>query len=223
MRRSSFVIGAMLLLCFEALPHPDHGDYLQHRITFTTTAEHTDLVLEISFDAVRSLEERERIDTNHDGTLSSAERDAYLKDIQSEADTHLRVLVNLRPVKFIALYNPELDLLGSRDMERHPHVVRLSFFSSERIAPGDSVTVHDALWPNHPAILLAEAGDGQEVRLVPRPARSGSGIVARTDREVGFEAVRAAASEKAKTGHVCTAACRHRSKSKGRPGGHRTD
>ena len=223
MRRASFVIGAMLLLCCEALPHPEHGDYLQHRITFTATAEHTDLVLEISFDAARSLEERERIDADHDGTLSSVERDAYLKDIQREADTQLRVLVNSRPVKFLALYNPELDLLGSRDMERHPHVVRLFFFSSEKIASGDSVTVHDALWPNHPAIVLAEAGNGQEIRLLPRPVRSGSGLVARTNREVGFEAVRATASEKAKTGHVCTAACRHTFKSKGRPGGHRTE
>ncbi|NUM56476.1 MAG: hypothetical protein HUU46_22825 [Candidatus Hydrogenedentes bacterium] len=213
----------LLLFCCAASGHPEHGDCLQHRITLEAGPEHTDLIIEISFDAARSLVERKRIDSDGDGTLSGSERSAYLEGIQRDANARVSLLINEKPARLVALYDPELDLLDSGDLERHPHVLRLSFFASALVTPGDVVVVRDTLWPNNPAVMLAEANEGGTLGLVPRQAVSGSVLTAPSEREVTFEVVHGAVEQKKSAGHVCTAACRHAPRSKGRPGGHRTD
>ncbi len=203
-----------------AFAHPESGDYLQHRIELSAKADHVDLTIEITFDAGRSYEERQKIDADKDGKFSKAERKIYLDRVDAEAGTQLQLTINGKAVMLVPLYDPELDLYDSRDVERHPHVLRLSYFAEVTFAPGDVVTVVDNLWPDEPAIMLAEAGEGETVRITPRqPKVPGVANRAPNTREVVFDSssVDATAIGKTGSGHVCGAACRHRSGSKGRP------
>ncbi len=171
-----------------AFAHPELGNYLQHRIILTAHADRVDLAIEVSFDGERSLRERESIDSDKSGTFSRPEREAYLHRIQAEAEQRIRLAINDKPVRLVPLYAPELDLFDSRDLEPHPHLLRLSYFAPVTCAPGDVVTIDDTLWPDYPAIMLAEPGGGEGLKLVPRQPRSQAiGNATTATREVSFD------------------------------------
>ena len=220
MRMRYFRNVVLLLAVPVAFAHPELGDYLKHRIVLSAKADHIDLTVEITFDAGRSYEERQKIDADKDGKFSRAEREVYFAQIDSAAGKQLQLVVNGKARNLVPLFDPELDLFDSRDVERHPHVLRLSYFAEVKCAPGDVVTVVDNLWPDNPAIMLAEAQEEEVIRATPRqsnaPGVAGSAPAA---REVVFDISRlnAAAIKKSSSSHVCGAACRHRSASKGRP------
>lgn len=207
----------LLLAAPLAFAHPESGDYLQHRIELSAKADHIVLTVEITFDAKRSYEERRKIDADKDGRFSNAERNAYFDQIDAEADKQLQLSINGKAVTLVPLYDPELDLYNSHDAERHPHVLRLTYFAEVKCIPGDAVTVVDGLWPNEPAIMLLDENAGAGVIVIPHSPNESSG--ANAAREITFDLAKpeAASPTKPANGHVCGAACRHRSGSKGRP------
>ena len=206
-----------------AFAHPELGDALQHRVVLTARSEYVDLTIEISFDGERSLRERRSIDANNDGTLSKSERDAYLLRIQAEADCRVRLTINGEAARLLTLYDPELDLHDSRDMEHHPHLVRLSYFISVHCASGDAIAVSDSLWPEYPAIMLAEFGVGGTVNFVPRPSplRAGNSTSSPAAmRDVLFDVVSASQPARRSSKMSCAHGCGSAVHSKGRPRGH---
>lgn len=204
-----------------AFAHPELGSYLQHRIILRADADHVALVIEVSFDGERSLRERESIDSDKSGTLSKPEREAYLHRIEAEAEQRIRLTVNNESVRLVPLYAPELDLFDSRDMERHPHLLRLSYFAPVKCAPGDVITIDDTLWPDYPAIMLAEPGGREGLKPVPRQPRSqGIGNTTPATREVSFDISAVARADSRTPRQSCAKSCSRPMLSNGRPRGH---
>ncbi|MCC6798328.1 MAG: hypothetical protein IT366_24660 [Candidatus Hydrogenedentes bacterium] len=210
----------ILLVAQAASAHPELGDYLQHRIAIEVKRDHLNLTVEITFDAGRSQEERKKIDTNKNLNISESERKAYLTTLESSIEGQLKLLINDKPATLVALYDPELDLFDSRELQRHPHLLRLSYFANATCKPGDVITVIDALWSDQPAIVIPEEGKGAIGAIIARDAKEvGNAETNSLAREIIFDIAspKAALTEEASAGHVCGPACRHRSASKGRP------
>lgn len=203
-----------------AFAHPDLGSYLQHRIALTPAADHIEVVIEITFDGARSLAERKRIDANGDGKLSRNERDAYLQGVQGEAETRVTLSINGKQTRLLALYAPKLDLLDSRDIEQHPHVLQLSFFASAQCSAGDHFTVIDDLWSDSPAIMLAEAGEGPFLRLAPRQSPMPERIRppgTSSSRTIDYDAVTGGTLRQKPKPKSCDRGCGAPMMSRGRP------
>lgn len=215
----------ILLVAQAASAHPELGDYLQHRIAIEVKRDHLNLTVEITFDAGRSQEERKKIDTNKNLTISESERKAYLKQLEADIDGQLKLMINEKPAALVSLYDPELDLFDSRELQRHPHLLRLSFFANATCEPGDVITVVDGLWSSEPAIVIPEDSESASGNIIARDAKEvGNADTKTLAREVIFDFVGATAVsvEATSQGHVCGAACRHRTASKGRPATSRT-
>lgn len=210
----------ILLVAQAASAHPELGDYLQHRIAIEAKGDHLNLTVEITFDAGRSQEERKKIDTNKNATISESERKAYLNQLEADIDGQLKLKINDKPVALVALYDPELDLFDSRELQRHPHLLRLSFFANAACEPGDVITVIDGLWSSEPAIVIPEDDESATGNIIARDAKEIGNAENKTlAREIVFDfrSATSASTGNTSAGHVCGPACRHRSASKGRP------
>jgi hypothetical protein len=124
------------------------------------------------------------MDANADGALSPAEEKAYLESTVQAADKGLGMTVDGVAVGLIALYDPELDFFDSRDVERHPHALRLHYFARTplRLKEGSVIRITDRLWDQKPAMItvVASGADGYRVAVnelgsALRPSASESG------------------------------------------------
>jgi hypothetical protein len=129
------------------------------------------------------------MDTNADGALSPAEEKAYLESIVQAADKGLGMTVDGVAVPLIALYDPGLDFLDSRDIARHPHALRLHYFARtpSTLKAGSIIRIADGLWDQKPAMITVEASgaDGYRVAvdemgsaLRPSASESGERVIA---------------------------------------------
>jgi hypothetical protein len=137
--------------------------YIQHRVTAAAGPVNIDITIELTFFEIRSLTERERMDANHDKTISSDEIAAYLGQIAESLHKGIRLSVAGRAVDLAPLYEPEIDLLLVKRVVPCHHVLLLYYFARtpEWLAPGDEIEIEDNLWPAAEALCSFEiAGKG---------------------------------------------------------------
>lgn len=161
---------------WSAYAHDALERYIQHAAVLSVSSENIDVTLEISFNAQDSLDERKAMDANHDAALSDEEKRAYLKRILADAEDGLCLRVDGQELRLVPLYDPELDLYDSRDLEAHPHLLRVFLFARTpaSLKKGSTVSLENRLWKNKPAVLQARIKSSEGVDLVSK--QSGSAL-----------------------------------------------
>ncbi|MCC6489283.1 MAG: hypothetical protein IT364_17410 [Candidatus Hydrogenedentes bacterium] len=157
------------VLC--ALPAAGHvalEQYLQQRVSAVVSPKNIDLTIEFMFTSAASLAERLSMDKDQNGKLSKDERRAYHEAIAQEAEAAVTMMIDGAECAVIPLYDPELDLLGSRDLEEHPHTVRLFFFTRTpaTFKKGSTILVDNALWADVPVMVAVSVKGTGGIRAV---------------------------------------------------------
>ena len=158
-----------------AAPTPSAHDlfaaYVQHRLALSIGMEHIDLTVDLTFFEDWSSRERHRMDGNHDGQITRAEVESYLKERATEWSQQVRLEVAGKPVSLLPLYQPDLDLLGTDSTGPSHHQLRLFFFAPtpKTLRAGDVFRIEDGLWPEAKALtgLETKALDGCKVDSAP--------------------------------------------------------
>ncbi len=140
-----------------AFAHVELEKYLQQRVTAVVGPTNIDLTVEFLFTSPMSLAARRLIDANGDDTLSSGERRAYLKTVLDRAASQLTLRVDGKPCSLTPLYDPELNLLDSKDLEAHPHVLRLFYFARTpaTFGKGSTIVLDNGLWADMPTLVAS--------------------------------------------------------------------
>ena len=190
-RRRRCATAARLALPLLALPgflppasaHDLFAAYVQHRVAVTVASKHVDVTIQLTFFEDGSEHERRHMDANGDGRVSRAEVETYLKNAEPDLARAVKLRVGGQPLELVALYAPQLDLLGNDGVGRGHHQLTLHFFvpTPKDLAVGTELTVEDRLWPAGRALgaLEVEGKDGCRLEAVPRsdpaypPAREG--------------------------------------------------
>lgn len=141
-----------------ASAHTFLRNYIQHRAVITVGPTNIDLALELTFYENGSMKERARMDTNHDGRVSKAEIQVYLRAKASAFERGLMVTVDGKPMELAPLYDATLDLIGDARVGPHAHVLRLYYFARTppSLAPGCVLTFRDGLWAGTGALRSVE-------------------------------------------------------------------
>jgi len=168
--------GIVFAIALPAQAHQSLERYVQHVATLSVSPENIDLTLEISFNAQDSLEERRAMDSNKDGTISADEKKAYLKRILDDVAQRVRLSVGEEELRLVSLYDPELDFYDSRDLEAHPHLLRVFLFARtpKSLKEGSVIALEDKLWEDKPAMLQAGVNGKDGIDLIA--SQSGSAL-----------------------------------------------
>jgi hypothetical protein len=166
------VVGTALLLLAglvpewrrEAAAHDLFAAYIQHRIHVTVRAKYVDVTLELTFFEEWSWLERQAMDADHNGHISRAELESYVKRLAPVVAEQVSLRLAGREVDLAPLYEPEVDLLSNDETGPAHHRLRLFFFAPRPAAlrAGDELVVEDSLWPKAKALgtVQAEGQDG---------------------------------------------------------------
>ena len=159
---------AAVLCAVPAAGHVALEQYLQQRVSAVVSPKNIDLTIEFMFTSAVSLAERLAMDTDKNGKLSKDERRAYLDAIARKAEDAVTMTVDGAECAVIPLYDPELDLLGSRDLEEHPHTIRLFFFTRTPASfhQGSTILVDNALWADVPVLVAVSVKGAGGIRVV---------------------------------------------------------
>lgn len=136
---------------------------IQHRVTAVVGPANIDIRIELTFFEIRSMSERRHMDADGDGTITSAEVEAYISRIAGSLAGGVHLSVAGRPVDVMPLYRPEVDLLGVDQVAPAHHVLRLFYFARTPagLVPGDDLAIEDGLWRDVARIgSLEAAGEG---------------------------------------------------------------
>ncbi len=169
-------VSVVFAIALPAQAHQPLERYVQHVATLSVSPENIDLTLEISFNAQDSLEERRAMDSNKDGVIGADEKKGYLKHILDDAAQRVRLSVDGDELHLVSLYDPELDFYDSRDLEAHPHLLRIFLFARapKTFKEGSVITLEDTLWESKPAMVQAGVRSKDGIELVS--AQSGSAL-----------------------------------------------
>ncbi|MCC6699121.1 MAG: hypothetical protein IT365_26085 [Candidatus Hydrogenedentes bacterium] len=164
---SGFLIAGVLCV-LPAVGHVALEQYLQQRVSAVVSPKNIDLTIEFTFTSAASLAERLAMDKDQNGKLSKDERRAYLDAIARKVEDAVTMAVDGVECAVIPLYDPELDLLGSRDLEEHPHTVRLYFFTRTPASfrKGSTILVDNALWADVPVLVAVTVKGAGGIRVV---------------------------------------------------------
>ncbi|MFA6241041.1 MAG: hypothetical protein WC655_08935 [Candidatus Hydrogenedentales bacterium] len=167
---------AIVIASWAAHAHESLEQYVQHVAVLSVSPDNIDLTLEISFNAHDSLDERRTMDANNDGAIDSDEKNAYLKRVLEKAEKSLSLSVAGKDVRLVPLYDPELDMYDSQDLEEHPHLLRLFLFARtpKSFKAGSEIALEDRLWDSKPAMLQACVRSRDGIELVS--TQSGSAL-----------------------------------------------
>ena len=157
------------VLCVSpAAGHVALEQYLQERVSAVISPQNIDLTIEFTFTGAASLAERLSMDKDQNGKLSKDERRVYLDAISRKAEDAVTAAIDGVECAVIPLYDPELDLLGSRDLEEHPHTVRLYFFTRTpaTFKKGSTILVDNALWADVPVLVAVSVKGTGGIRVV---------------------------------------------------------
>jgi len=144
--------------------HEQLAACVQHRIELSVGQRYIDLTLDLMFFEEWSARERRAMDADGDGRITRSESESYLKGLAPAIAQQLRLRVAGRKLDLVALYAPELDLLGSSQTGPAHHRLRLWFFAPTppALRPGDEIVIEDRLWPQAEAFgtLRVQGHDG---------------------------------------------------------------
>jgi hypothetical protein len=181
----------VLLLAFSlGLPptgaaHDLFADYIQHSAQLVVGARHVDLTLELTFFEEWSARERQAMDRDGNGRLTSAERAVYLQRLEMQLADQVTLLVAGRKVPLVGLYEPELDWMGNAETGSGHHRLRLFFFvpTPTGLRAKDEIVVEDRLWPDAKFLgtTWAEGRDGCKLStdMLPKPGFTPATVDAR--------------------------------------------
>lgn len=159
---------AGVLCVLPAAGHVALEQYLQQRVSAVVSPKNIDLTIEFTFTGAASLAERLSMDKDQNGKLSKDERRAYLDAIAQRAEDAVTMTIDGVPCEAIPLYDPELDLLGSRDLEEHPHTIRLFLFARTPASfkRGSTLLVDNTLWADVPVLVAVSVRGAGGIRVV---------------------------------------------------------
>jgi len=145
--------------------------FIQHRTKIIVGATNIDIETELTFYKTPSILERQRMDVDHNGKITKAEIEDYVKSLGRLREEGVRLSVGGRAVKVAPLYEPELDLLGVDQVVESHHVLRLFYFgrTPKWLATGSVIKLEDTWWPEAEAILSIDAvgREGFQVEAEP--------------------------------------------------------
>jgi hypothetical protein len=154
-----------------ALGHDLFADYIQHRVALTVGARHLDVTVQLTFFENGSEHEREHMDTDGDGRVSSGEVKRYLTAVEESSARAVTLRVDGRSIVMTPLYAPQLDLLGNNQVGRGHHLLTLFFFAAtpDNLVSGTEITIENRLWPGVRALaaLRVEGRDGAQLEALP--------------------------------------------------------
>jgi hypothetical protein len=175
----ALVAGVWLQPDRPAYGHAEFMSCIQHRITARVGITNIDITVELTFFEIRSLAERERMDTNQDKVVTDDEVKAYLEQLAETFNQGIRLMVGGRPVDLAPLYAPEIDLLMVKKVAPCHHVLLLYYFARTPawLAPGTEVVITDDLWPTVTALCSLEVAGKDGCRFAAGSMPSTSGAV----------------------------------------------
>lgn len=161
--RGLVAVAAWLSGASAAFGHAEYMTFIQHRADVTVGVENIDVVIELTFFEVRSMAERRRMDANHDGRITDAERDAYAARLVDVVHGAVSMRVDGRALDVIPLYDPQVDLLGVDQIAPTHHVLRLCLFARTPawLRAGSRIELSDGLWSRVPALRM-QTGRGED-------------------------------------------------------------
>ena len=142
-----------------AVGHAVYMTYVRHDVNVMVTPQNIDFTVELTFHEVSSLTERQRMDRDRDGAITAGEISDYLADLTDEFDRNIQLKIDDKPLELIALYDPQIDLLGTDGIEPTHHVLRLFYFARTpaSLTAGSRITLTETFWPNVPALRSTQA------------------------------------------------------------------
>lgn len=161
------VTAALLLHAHVAVGHAVFMSYIEHRAKAVVGPSNIDITIDLTFFEIRSMAERRRMDADRDGRISPEETASYLARMDGSVSAAVRLLVDDRPVDVVPLFNPTLDLLGTREVAPSHLLLRLFYFARTPswIKAGSRIVIEDTLWPQAAALRTFEASgiDGFQI------------------------------------------------------------
>jgi len=147
-----------LFILFSIVPstasaHPSLSAFVQHRIAVTVDAQNIDVSIEVNFRNRHARLERNRMDTDRNGTISDAESRVYLQQLIEDYVQAVSLQVAGEALDLIPLYSPRLELGADRTTRGAEHTLRLSLFArtpKDLPAPCE-LEVHETFFPEAPA------------------------------------------------------------------------
>ena len=129
--------------------HEAFADCIWHRVQMNANARHLDIIVELTFFETWSARERERMDANRDGRLQRSEVEHHAAQLERSLVPALSLEIAGRRVPLVALYAPEINLLGHDSITGGHHQLRLRIFATlpVELPEGASVTLESRLWP----------------------------------------------------------------------------
>lgn len=160
-----------------AQAHTFLRNYIQHHALIAVAPKNIDVTLELTFNENCSAAERAKMDTNHDGRISSAEVERYLSGLTKALEKGFALSVAGQVLELVPLYDAKLDLMGDTRVRPHTHVLRLYLFARtpESLKAGSVIELKDSLWSDTGALRSVEVGGADGFRFSSVPVRE-SGV-----------------------------------------------
>ena len=177
------------ILCFilcggiaaEASAHDHRAQHIDHDSCLCVDEKNIDVSAVLLFHAQCSLAERKRMDLDADGTISAKEEQAYLQRLMPRLADGLEVRVDGHRREVVLLYDPRIDFLGSRKVQRSALEMHLAWFA--RLPEGhnrpEHIAVVNRLWPRTPMVGDWRFAPNDAIRL-ERVAKIGASVDPRT-------------------------------------------
>lgn len=161
----------VLLLCASFTPggppstqaHNILSEFIQHGVQLTVSAPHVDVTVDLTFFEEWSVRERGAMDADGSGDITRVELENYLKRLAPQLARQVKLRVAGRELALVPLYEPEIDLLGDKQVGPAHHRLRLFFFApTPELHAGDELVIESGLWPEAKALATpqSEGRDG---------------------------------------------------------------
>ena len=180
------VVITLAISLYVSLPvsaHTSLAEYVRHQVFLQIGLNHIDIEITLTFYAARSMAERQRMDTDHNGKITKEEIQTYLELLQDGIEQNLCLKIDDRESLLTPLYDPEIDLQGANLVGPFSHTLRLFYFARTptRLLPNSLIALDDRLWRQLPAIYSLDARGEKGIRVLANPPVSAVNSTGMTD------------------------------------------
>jgi len=186
MNRSNISIIAVILFFFFSnnstiSAHEILKKYIHHNIVMYVGRNNIDIELSLEFYENNSLQERQRMDSDHDGEITTSEVDKYLNSLADQFEKGLKLVIDNNEIEILPLYNPRLEFLKNNLVSPTTHIIRLTYFARtpKSFSAGSKIVLEDLLWPSIPLISRFNVIGKDGIRIAAAESDSDLGIASK--------------------------------------------